>query len=381
MTPMHIAFLITRGDAVGGATVHVRDMARCLLDRGMRATVLVGGAGEVIDEFERFGIPYRTISSLGRAINPLRDLRALAQIAGTLRDLRPDLVSTHTAKAGLLGRLACRYEGIPVLFTPHGWAITDRISRTSGRIFRVCERTAAPWADAIVNVCEAERLLAEEHGIGPVSKLEVIHNGVRDIESRHRADPAIHPPRVVTVARFEAPKDHELLLRALATISGEPWTLELVGAGPLEAATRDLATSLGLAGRVHFSGPSAHVAECLGRTQIFVLASRSEGFPRSILEAMRAGLPVVATGVGGVAEAVAHGETGFVVPRGDLPALAISLQLLVRDSRMRVRMGLAGRRRYENNFTFERMSAQTIDLYHQVLKRTPHVDAAVGGGR
>jgi glycosyltransferase involved in cell wall biosynthesis len=373
---LHIAFIVTRGDAVGGATVHVRDMARYLLDRGERATVLVGetqGNQDALREFRRFDIPCRLIPSLHRAINPAYDIAAVHALSRALGEIKPDLVSTHTAKAGLLGRIAARNAGIPAIYTPHGWAISDRISKTSGRVFRIAERLAAPLARKIVNVCEAEKRLAQTHRIADAEKLVVIHNGVRDIPSALRASPSgshYAAPRLIMVARFEAPKDHQLLLHALASLCSFDWQLELAGSGPLEPDTRALARRLGLAARVHFSGHTINAAENLSRAQIFVLASNSEGLPRSILEAMRAGLPVVASDVGGVSEAVIHRETGFVAPRGNAEALTKALALLIVSPALRAQFGAAGRERYERRFTFDQMVRKTVDLYRQVLNRT-----------
>ena len=370
---MKIAFVITRGDAVGGATVHVRDMARYLLDRGHSATVLIGGSsaeGAAIAELGRYDIPCVTLSSLGRPIHPLRDVTAIRELARTLDRLQPDLVSTHTAKAGLLGRIAARMAGVPVIFTPHGWAITDRISPTTGHIFRIAERWAAPLAHTIVNVCNGERELALSHRIAPAAKLAVIHNGVRDIAPRLRANPALDPPRLVMVARFEAPKDHEILLHSLAPLREWNWQLDFVGNGPREAAIRGLTSQLGLDARVRFTGHTTNTAEELSEAQIFVLTSKSEGFPRSILEAMRAGLPVVATNVGGVSESVADRKTGFVVPRNDAASLTQALATLIMRREVRQEFGRAGRLRYEQNFTFQQMAAKTEALYQQVLNRS-----------
>ena len=119
------------------------------------------------------------------------------------------------------------------------------------------------------------------------------------------------------VARFEPQKDHPSLLKALARLRNHAWRLELIGEGPLLERTRDLARSLGIADRVEFLGQRSDVAERLATSQVYVLSSNWEGFPRSILEAMRAGLPVVASDVAGVSEAVVDGVTGYVVPRGE----------------------------------------------------------------
>jgi glycosyltransferase involved in cell wall biosynthesis len=373
---MHVAFLITRSDAMGGASVHVRDMAAALNRSGYQATVLIGGqGGEVIHRLEEARVRTIRVPQLDRAIHPLSDLAAIFAVRAELARLRPDVVSTHTAKAGLVGRVAAASLGLPVLYTPHGWTITDRISPWSGRVFRLAERAAAPLATRIVNVCEAERELAIKHRIGSPEKLSVIHNGVVDFPASRRANPSLDPPRITMVARFEAPKDHATLLSALASLKELPWQLDLVGGGPLQPGVRGLAERLGLAARITFHGEGAPVAERLGASQMFVLSSRSEGFPRSILEAMRAGLPVVASDVGGAGEAVLHGKSGMVVAREDAKALAGALVLLIRSAALRRRMGEAGRARYEAHFTFDRMFEMNLAVYRQSMRGTQPVPA------
>ncbi|MGP8246988.1 MAG: glycosyltransferase family 4 protein [Bryobacteraceae bacterium] len=363
---MKIAFVITRADAVGGATIHVRDLAVALAALGHSPTVLVGGSGPVSRELDACGIRVISLRHLRRRLNPLRDALAVREMAGAIRRLQPDLVSAHTAKAGCVARLACSGMDVPVLYTPHGWAIGDRISARGGRFYRVVERAAAPLADAIVNVCHYERRLAAAHSIGRDAQHRVIYNGMPDIPGELRARPEADPPHIVMVARFEPPKDQETLLRALAGLCEFDWTCELVGDGPGLERAAALATQLGLRPRVRFVGSTPHVATALAGAQIFALATRSEAFPRSILEAMRAGLPVVASDVGGVSEAVEHGVTGLVAPRQSVTALEDALGELLTDREMRVRLGAAGRRAYERRFTFRRMLAQTVSLYEEV---------------
>lgn len=363
---MRFAYVITRADAVGGASIHVRDLASGVIAAGHEVVVFLGGTGPVTDQLTAAGVPFLPVPLLRREINPARDLHAIAELAAALRDWRPDLVSTHTAKAGLVGRAASVRLGLPVIYTPHGWPIGDRISRAHGMLFGLVERVAGRWADAIVCVCEHERRLALEHRIAPPERLHVIYNGVRDTDLRARPEAA--PPRIISVARFEEPKDHATLLDALALLREEAWELDLVGDGPLELAMRARADALGIGDRVHFRGYRPEPAEALARAQVFALSSRSEGFPRSILEAMRAGLPVVASDVGGVAEGVTHGANGLLVRRQDAAALASALRVLIRDSSERQRLGLAARQTYEQRFNASRMVVETMTLYAKVLK-------------
>ncbi|HWR53248.1 MAG TPA: glycosyltransferase, partial [Bryobacteraceae bacterium] len=148
------------------------------------------------------------------------------------------------------------------------------------------------------------------------------------------------------------------------------WGLDLVGEGPLEHETTRLARVLGLADRVRFLGYRSDPAEILGASQVFVLSSRSEGFPRSILEAMRAGLPVVASDVGGVSEAVSHGVNGLLIPCHDAAALTAALANLIRNARTRQLFGAAARQTYDAHFTLNAMVQKTLAVYDNVVLGT-----------
>jgi glycosyltransferase involved in cell wall biosynthesis len=373
LAEVNIVYVVTRSDAVGGASIHVRDLARWMLSQGHHVMVLTGGEGPVTELFRSSAVPFTSLPYLARPIHPLRDRRAYFDLKAALGGLRPDLVSTHTAKGGWLGRLACRRLGVPALYTPHGLVIGTRLSRAEGWLYTHAERVAAEWAAAIVCVSDYERQLAVRKRICDSGKLHVIHNGVADVEPELRANPGREGClRFVSVARFEAPKDHGTLLRAFAQAASCPGPeveLILVGDGPGMLAARRLASELGIAKWVRFAGYEADPGRILAGAHGFVLSSRSEGFPRSILEAMRAGLPVIASDVGGVCEAVAHGTSGLLVPPGSMADLASALASLRLDPERRVRMGLAGRQRYDEQFRFERMAGRTAALYADVLGR------------
>jgi glycosyltransferase involved in cell wall biosynthesis len=357
---LKIAYVITRADAVGGASIHVRDLARAMRDQGHDAQVFIGGTGPVTDQLATAKVPFISVPSLARSLHPLRDMNAYLELKELLAEFRPDLVSTHTAKAGWLGRAAARALGIPAIHTPHGLPIGDRLGRVQGQVYTVAEKIAAPWTRAIVCVSEAERQLALAKRVAPPEKLHVVYNGVRD--NNLRAEPGRDPVRIISVARFEAPKDHETLLAALEQVMDLPWELVLVGDGPLEVALRARAND-----RVRFLGTVADTGEALANSQLFVLSSKSEGFPRSILEAMRAGLPVVASDVGGVAEAVEHGITGLLVPSSSPYELAHALRAMLESSIIRQRMGDAGHLRYQERFRFESMLSGTMRLYATIV--------------
>jgi len=380
---MKVAYLVTRADSLGGAQVHVLDLAQALQSSGGEPVVLAGGEGPFAAELRRSNVPVIEIRNLIRPVHPVRDCLALVEIVSTLRKIRPDLVCAHTAKAGLLGRLAGAALGIPTIFTPHGWSITDRISSRQGRVFRYVERMAGRFTTRIINVCEYERELALRCGIAAARRLAMIHNGMRDVPPSLQGNAGVDPPQLLMVARMEAPKDPATVINALAGLKDFAWRFDVVGDGPLEPGIRRLIDRLGLQDRVRLLGFRRDVSELIALSQVFVLSSRSEAFPYSILEAMRAGLPVVASDVGGVREAVIPDETGLLSPAGDPGALQLALRRLILDPALRSRMGAAGRLRYLSHFTFERMQANTFALYREVLSpaaaRVEEASASAGG--
>jgi glycosyltransferase involved in cell wall biosynthesis len=367
---VRIAYLVTRAEPFGGAQIHVGDLALAVRAHGHSPTVITGGGGFFIDTLQSQGIPTVVLQHLTVPISPVRDLLALHEIRSVLRALRPDLLTTHSSKAGILGRLAGRTLRIPTLFTAHGWAFTPGIPSLRAAVYRQIERLAGPLATRIITVSEFDRRLALDAGIAPPDRLVAVHNGIPDIPPALRADPGRSPVRLVMVARFGAQKDHATLLRALAGLQQHPWELDLVGNGPLLSDMESLAASLGISGRVRFLGRRMDVDQILAQSQINLLVTNWEGFPLSILEAMRAGLPVVASAVGGVDESVREGETGYVVPRGAVAQLRERITQLLLSPDLRRQLGARGRADYEQHFTLERSVTKTLAVYRDAASGT-----------
>jgi glycosyltransferase involved in cell wall biosynthesis len=171
------------------------------------------------------------------------------------------------------------------------------------------------------------------------------------------------------VARFNEPKDQATLLKAIAQLSDQSIHLDLVGSGSAWESCKDLAKSLGIQDQVSFLGDRADVPQLLAQSQIFILCTHYEGLPISILEAMRAGLPVIATKVNGIPEEVEHGKTGLLVPDKDVKEVAKALSTLIESPDLRQQMGEAGRQKFLEEFTIERMIDETRTVYEQVLKQ------------
>jgi glycosyltransferase involved in cell wall biosynthesis len=359
--------MVTRADPVGGAQIHVRDLAVAVQAQGHAPTVLTSGNGPFIEDLRGRGIPTIVLRHLTGPMRPIRDVRALQELIGVLKQVKPDLLTAHGAKVGMLGRVASRSLQIPLIVTVHGWACAPGTPPVQAAVSRWLERLLGPLASRLITVSEFDRRFGIQAKLVAEQRVVTVHNGMPDISAELRANPAQTPPRLVMVARFEPQKDHGTLLRALSGLRDQPWELDLIGDGPLRSQAEALAETVGVRDRIHFLGQRRDVARLLGRAQVSLLVSNWEGLPLSILEAMRAGLPVIASEVGGVAESVQDGETGFLVPQGGVDQLRDRLGRLLRDPELRVRLGASGRRCYEQHFTLDEMVRKTLTVYQDVL--------------
>ena len=257
---------------------------------------------------------------------------------------------------------------VPVrFFTVHGWAFKAHTGRAA---------TAYLWADRLMSafttttICVAHGELSA--GLSARTcrpdRTVVIHNGV-PLDVPRRPPGGTDPVTLLSVGRMRAPKDLFTLVRAMADLEPGSARLRIAGDGPDRAAVAAEVERLGLGGTVELLGTRDDVPALLADADVFVLASDSEGLPMSVLEAMAAGLPVVASAVGGVPELVLDGETGILVGPRDTAALAGALARLVADSALRDRLGAAGRLRVEREFSLERFEREHLELYRKRARR------------
>lgn len=360
---MRILYVITKAE-MGGGQVHVLDLLRGY--QGTHELHLATGEEEYLTrEARAIGVECHILGDLIHETKPARDARAVSQMTALLRRIRPDLVHAHTTKAGLVARAAAWRCGIPSIFTAHSWAFSDGVSLAWKVMGVPTEWIASRLSSRVINVSEANRNLALRYGL-PARRMVTVHNGIPD--GPLVAEPGKNDsPEVVMVARFARQKHHELLLEAFAGVA-EPATLTLIGDGPTRGAMQELVAKLGITSRVRFAGERQDVAQMLGQADVFALASRWEGFPLSILEAMRTGLPVIASDVGGSREAVAEGVSGFLVERDDVAGFRAALQKLCSNKALRTSFGTAGRQRYLQHFSLGQMLRKTHALYEQVWR-------------
>ena len=361
---MNILFVITRADAIGGAQVHVMDLAIALQEDRHKVLIFTGKQGIYNENLKHVGVESIACEHLNKQINPVADGKSLRCILNIIDLFKPDLIAAHSSKTGILGRLASKITKVPCVFTAHGWSFTTGIPEPNRTIYRWLEKSTAFMADKIICVSEYDRQIGLKASMDP-RRLLTIHNGMKDIAVDLQANPGrAKPVKIAMIARFDRQKDHATLIEAFKDLNAE---LILVGDGPSLAQTRRRVEQLGISDRVSFLGFRQDIAEILAEVQIYALISHWEGLPCTIIEAMRAGLPVVASDVGGVKEIVLHGQTGYVIPRSDVQTLRQKLKYLIDSSQARISMGNMGRQKYESQLTFRHMYDKTLKTYQNAV--------------
>jgi glycosyltransferase involved in cell wall biosynthesis len=362
-----VLVVITLAEA-GGAQTYVAQLLPALAGR-FDVVVAAHGDGPLRDAARAAGVRFVPLRHVRRALHPVRDLLGLVELIALMRRVAPDVVHANSSKAGVLGRLAAAVTGVPVrIFTVHGWAFSASPGRASAALYRWADRLMAPLTTLTICVAERERAAGLAAGTCHPARTVVIPNAV-DVDAAPRARGDGDQPLVVAVGRLAAPKDAVTLVRALAGVRDLRFRALIVGDGPDRPAVEAELRRLGLEGAVELAGTRGDVPELLAGADVFALSSRSEGAPISILEAMAAGLPVVATRVGGVGETVVDGETGLLVPAGDPAAMSAALERLLADPELRRRLGAAGREHARRRFDVRELQRVHLAAYAAELAR------------
>ena len=345
-----------------------------------------GRAAERSVAFEHLGrtveLPVAHVPSLIRAIRPLTDWRALGDLKRILREFQPDVVHTHSAKAGIVGRMAAWSLNVPaVVHTVHGAPFGDYDPWARRTFYQWCERYAARRCHHLVSVADAmiERMVAA--GVAPREKFTTIYSGMRVEpflaagESREvtRRELGFAPEHVVVgkIARLFELKGHEDVIQAARRIDNPKLRFLFIGDGMLRDNLKRMIERAGLADRFHFTGlvRPEQIPALVGAMDMLVHASRREGLARALPQALIAGKPVVSYDVDGAREVCIDNETGFLVRSGRFADLCQPLATLAADSALRARLGQEGRRRFTDQFRHETMTRRIRELYEQLLQR------------
>lgn len=374
----HLVRLITRLN-IGGPARQALLLTR-ELSPAYETTLVAGspqpGEGEMLDaEVDVTRMP------LVRPLSPVMDIRAFAAVRALLGSVRPELVHTHMAKAGAIGRLAAlsiRPRPITV-HTFHGHVLGGYFNPGLQRFFITVERALAKRTDALIAVSTEIKEQLLSLGIGEPERWHVIPLGfdlsgflaVEGYDGGLRRELGIDQdtPLIGVLGRLAPIKDHPTLIRALSQIEGAH--LAILGDGESRSELERTVTQLRIGDRVHFVGWKRDVAAAIADLDVVALSSRNEGSPVSLIEALACARPVVATNVGGVPSVVRDGETGYLVPPGDARALADRMRALLEDRERREWMGREGRKGVAERHRKSRLVADIGALYGELfsLKR------------
>jgi glycosyltransferase involved in cell wall biosynthesis len=386
--PIRVLRVIARLN-VGGPALHVTYLARGLAGRGYETTLVAGDVarGEASMSFvaDQAGVEVVTLPGLSRELSPIRDALAAFRLARLIRKLRPDVVHTHTAKAGAVGRAAALLAGTRrpvVVHTFHGHVLRGYFGTGGTLVFRAIETLLARATDRLIAVSPEVRDELVALHVAPREKFSVVRLGI-ELEPRVRfdGDPTEVRRRhgipegkfvVGWFGRMTAVKRTDDLLTMLAGVRerGVDALLLHVGDGDDRERLEQRAHDLGLARSCLFLGYQEDVAPWYAICDAVVLTSASEGTPVTIIEALAAGRPVVATKVGGVPDVVDEGETGFLVRPHDTHALAERLEILAGDPVRRRTMGELGRARMLERYAVQRLVDDVDALYRELLETT-----------
>lgn len=382
---MHVAHVITRliiGGAQQNTLLTCEDQHR---NFGDEVTLITGPAigpeGSLIERAQAAGFRVIVLDSMRRSIHPWRDWRSYRELLAVLRDLNPDIVHTHSSKAGIVGRYAAAKLKLPAVHTIHGAAFHFGQHPLLFRLYRFLEKRAARWCDHFISVCDALTDQYVEAGVGSRENFTTVYSGM-DVE------PFLNPPRsreevreelglaeehvaVAKVARLFNLKGHEYLIEAAAPVAIRHPNVRfvLIGDGILREQLQQQIDEAGLAKHFIFTGlvEPARIPELINACDIVAHTSVWEGLARVLPQGLIAGKPVVSYDIDGAREVVIPDETGFLLPRESINELNEALCSLVESPELRSRLGSTGRKKFTGRFRHQTMTREIREVYRRVL--------------
>jgi glycosyltransferase involved in cell wall biosynthesis len=372
---------------MGGPAIHVANLAAGLETRGYHTTLVAGSLARGEDSMaflaERLGVSVVSVPEIQREVSAVHDLRSAVRVASLIREERPHILHTHTAKAGAIARAAAILAGDArppvVVHTFHGHVLKGYFGPVRTALFRNVEQTLARTADVLVAVSPEVRDDLVALGVAPREKFAVIRLGIpleerltdASADSDYRAAYGIPRGAFVVgwVGRMTGIKDTGAVLEIVraARSHGVDAVLCMVGDGPDRTRLEQLAHDLGIARSCYFVGYQEDVAGYYRLFDAFVLPSLNEGTPVSAIEALASGTPVVANRVGGVPDVVREGVDGYLVQPGDVAEAGARVAELAANGDLRARMGEAGRRRVLERYAVSRLVDDVDRLYRSLL--------------
>lgn len=376
---MHIAARLN----IGGVAIYVIQLTAYLNAPDFQSQLVCGIVGKAEGDMrylaDEKGVPVTVIPSLGREISPIRDIATIYQLWRLIRRERPDVVHTHTAKAGFVGRVAAWLAGVPVIVhTYHGHVFAGYFGPTKTRVFLWLERLCARLSTKIITLSAGlKRELSEVYHIAPPDQIAVIELGFEldalakisrhagSFRTQHNIPADV--PLVGIVGRLVPIKNHELFLRTAQCIHERlpDVYFAIVGDGECRDDLEALAHTLAIQDYVRFVGWLTDLTPVYSTLDALVLCSNNEGLPVSLIEAMAAGVPVAATAVGGVVDLLDNGRLGAMVPPNNIEALTTAVIGALTDPKAK-QLALEARTAVLSRYDIRVSVERTEQLYRQL---------------
>jgi glycosyltransferase involved in cell wall biosynthesis len=355
-----VLILCTNSDEAG-APIHVETVVSAL-QNSVEFCAVFGEDGPVADRLRLKSIDVRVVSELRSKINPPKDFRAIMRISQIVREFRPNLIHAHSSKAGMLARIIAVRFSIACLYTVHGWGWRGLGKLSAGAVYLIEKVLSYAPKCHYAFVAEAVAKQGVEVLGLTSARGTVIYNGVQDVGFFPQANSATLT--VFMPARVSSAKDHESLVRAFDLISCEA-KLILCGAGTDDPTFVEQLKKWAPKRyeAIEVLGQRSDVPVLLHTVDIFVLISKFEALPLSIIEAMSAGKAILATNVGGVSELLREGETGLLVEVDDVEGIVLGLKKLLSEASLRANLGRNARHEYLARFTCEKMAQELLNFY------------------
>jgi|SRR3989339_364212 len=353
---MKILYLITKSEA-GGAQTHVAELCRYFKNKGEDVAVMCYPGGWLQTEVEKNGITFFANNFFSNSLNPIKIVKAYLKTKHIIKEFQPDLVHCHSSAAGVYGRLVVRNK-IRTLYTAHGWGFNIGVSWWQKYLSILIEKYLSRYCEKIICVSQFVKDLALKYKIASEGKLKVILNGVELLPEKTIDVDSFN---ITFVGRLADPKDPLLLLMAISQIKSKI-SVNIVGAGQKLVELDKFVKNHNLS-NVHLLGElnRAKTLDVLKRSDIFVLISKWEGLPLTILEAMSIGLPVIASNVGGISEAVDI-ENGILI-ENTVFDIKEAVDRLLNNSDLCRKMGQSGRLKIQTIFSLDKMLQEVANIY------------------
>lgn len=373
-----ILYLITQTEQ-GGAQKYVLNLAREI--RAEFNVAVAGGEqgadGYLAKELKKINVPFFPLPHLKRDISPLYDFLALREISRLFRRLKPDLVHSNSSKVSILGSLAKIFSSARIIHTPHGWVFNEPLPLLKKMLYLSLEKITAPSKDKIICVAEYDRATALKYKVAPEKKLAVIHNGIETIdflpkeEARNvlKISPVSDEIIIGSIGNLYTNKGFNYLIEALKILNDSGWPAKalIIGEGEERPELEKLIAQKKLTGKVILAGQIEQASRLLKAFDLYVCSSVKEGLSYTIMEAMAAGLPIIATEVGGNPELIADEETGVLTEAANPKLLALKIKELWEDRAGREKFSARAQIKAREQFSLSATVEKTRRLYRELV--------------